>query len=75
MSEFVVSALMKRRAEPLKKVQAADATLRRVLDDIEHDDGTIRTFNPEYRARKVKSVPLPHTIPGALAACEMPRRP
>jgi hypothetical protein len=75
MTEFVVTALMKRRAELLKEVQAADATLRRLLDDVEHVDGAIRTFDPAYRARKVKAVPLPHTSRGTLVILRNAKEP
>ncbi len=60
MSNPIVSSLLTRRAELLREAKAADATLRRLLDDIAHVGGTIRTYDPAYRAPKIRAVPLPH---------------
>jgi hypothetical protein len=67
MPNPIVCSLLTRRAELLREAKAADATLRRLLDDIAHVDGTIRTDDPAYRAPKIRAVPLPHHSRGALA--------
>jgi len=53
MTDYVLSALTKRRAELATEAQAADKELRRILSDIEHIEGAIRTYDPTYRPRKV----------------------
>ncbi|WP_158933223.1 hypothetical protein [Acidisphaera sp. S103] len=54
MTDPVLSALTKRRAELVAEAQAADANLRRALSDIEHLDEDIRICDPAYRPRKVQ---------------------
>ena len=54
MTDYVLDGLAKRRAELIADAKAADATLRRLLDDIAHIDGAIRIYDPTYRPRKVR---------------------
>lgn len=54
MTDPVLAGLSKRRAELLAEAKAADATLRRLLDDIAHVDGAIRIYDPTYRPHKVR---------------------
>jgi hypothetical protein len=54
MTDFVLTSLGKRRAELIAEAKTADTTLRRLLDDIAHIDGAIRTYDPTYRPRKIK---------------------
>jgi hypothetical protein len=53
MTDLVLAGLSKRRSELLAEAKAADATLRRVLTDIEHIDSAMRLCDPAYRPRKV----------------------
>ena len=67
MPNPVISSLMVRRAELLADAKVAEAAWRRILDDIAHLDGAIRTFDPAHRPAKLRTVPLPHTGRGVLA--------
>lgn len=54
MDDMVLTALTQRRAELIVEAKAAEAAKRRLLADIEHIDGAIRTYNAAYRPRKVE---------------------
>lgn len=53
MTDIILTGLVKRRADLLKEAKCVEAGLRRLLTDIEHVDGAIRTYDPAYRPRKV----------------------
>jgi hypothetical protein len=59
MADQVSAELVKRRAELANEAKAADATLTRLLADIEHIDGAIRVYDPAYLAKKVQFTRAP----------------
>ena len=53
MSDPVLASLTKHRAEMAVEAKATGATLRRILTDIDHLDGAIRTYDAAYKAPKI----------------------
>jgi hypothetical protein len=56
VTDHVLTALTKRRADLVTEVRQAEVTLNRILADIEHIDGAIRQFNPGYRPRRPRTI-------------------
>lgn len=54
MTDYVLTGLVKRRADLLAEAKAAQATLTRLLSDIEYLDGAIRQFSPGYRPQPIQ---------------------
>ncbi len=52
MTDIVLASLTKRRAEMVAEAKTVDASLRRILNDIDHLDGAIRTYDAAYKAPK-----------------------
>ena len=54
MNAFVVSGLIKRRAQLTGDIEKAHEALRRMLIDLENLDATIRQFEPGFRLEAIK---------------------
>ena len=54
MSAFVVSGLVKRRAELAGDIEKAHEALRRMVIDLENLDATILQFEPDFRVETIK---------------------
>ena len=67
MTDPVLASLAKRRTELIADAQVADAKLRQLLSDIQHVDGAIRTYDPEYRPQKVRLSRAKHVALSRLA--------
>lgn len=63
MNEFVISGLMKRRAELAGRVEEAQTQLRQLLNDIDSIDTTLRIFQPDIDLEEIKPKPLPPRFP------------
>ncbi len=53
MTDPVLASLTTRRAELVAEAKKAEATLNRLLEDIDHIDGAIRLYDPAYRRPKL----------------------
>jgi len=54
MNAFVVSGLIKRRAELAGDIEKAHECLRRMVQDLENLDATILQFEPDFRLEAIK---------------------
>ena len=54
MNEFVVSGLVKRRAELTGEIEATHERLRQMVADLEALDATIRQFDPDYQVEAIR---------------------
>jgi hypothetical protein len=54
MNAFVVSGLIKRRAELAGDIEKAHEALRRMVLDLENLDATILQFEPDFRVEAIK---------------------
>jgi hypothetical protein len=54
MNAFVVSGLIKRRAELAGDIEKAHEALRRMVQDLENLDATILQFEPDFRVEAIK---------------------
>jgi hypothetical protein len=54
MNAFVVSGLVKRRAELAGDIEKAHEALRRMVLDLENLDATILQFEPDFRLETIK---------------------
>jgi hypothetical protein len=54
MNAFVVSGLIKRRAQLAGDIEAAHEALRRMVLDLENIDATILQFEPNFRLEAIK---------------------
>jgi hypothetical protein len=54
MNAFVVSGLIKRRAELAGDIEKAHESLRRMVLDLENLDATILQFEPDFRVEAIK---------------------
>jgi hypothetical protein len=54
MNAFVVSGLVKRRAELAGDIEKAHESLRRMVLDLENLDATILQFEPNFRVETIK---------------------
>ncbi len=53
MNEFVISGLVKRRAELAGEIEAAHERLRKLVTDLEALDATILQFDPSYSVETI----------------------
>lgn len=54
MNAFVVSGLIKRRAELAGKIEQTHEALRKMVLDLENLDATILQFEPDFRVETIK---------------------
>jgi hypothetical protein len=54
MNAFVVSGLVKRRAELAGDIEKAHEALRRMVQDLENLDATILQFEPDFKVETIK---------------------
>jgi hypothetical protein len=54
MNAFVISGLIKRRAELAGEIEAAHEALRKMVLDLENLDATIVQFDPDFRIEAIK---------------------
>ncbi len=50
----VISALVKRRSELVGEIEHSQLHTRKLLEDLDHLDATIRQFDPDYEVEKIK---------------------
>jgi hypothetical protein len=50
----VISALVKRRSELVGEIEHSQLHTRKLLEDLDHLDATIRQFDPDYRVEEIK---------------------
>src|SRR4029077_1157697 len=50
----VISALVKRRAELVGEIEHSQLHTRKLLEDLDHLDATIRQFDPDYKVEEIK---------------------
>lgn len=54
MTDYVLTGLVKRRAELTGKIEQTHADLRKMVDDLENLDQTIRQFAPDFQVETIK---------------------
>ncbi len=54
MTDYVVTGLVKRRAELAGEIEATHDTLRKMVTDLESLDATIRQFVPDYQVEAIR---------------------
>jgi len=54
MTDYVVTGLVKRRAELAGQIEATHDTLRKMVADLESLDATIRQFVPDYQVEAIR---------------------
>ncbi len=54
MTDYVVTGLVKRRAELAGQIEATHDALRKMVTDLESLDATIRQFVPDYQAEAIR---------------------
>lgn len=54
MTDYVLTGLVKRRAELTGKIERTHADLRKMVDDLENLDQTIRQFAPDFQVETIK---------------------
>ena len=54
MTDYVLTGLVKRRAELTGQIQTTHAALRKMVDDLENLDQTIRQFVPDYQVETIR---------------------
>jgi hypothetical protein len=54
MNAFVVSGLIKRRAELAGEIERSHESLRKMLSDLESLDATILQFEPDFKVETIK---------------------
>jgi hypothetical protein len=54
MNAFVVSGLVKRRAELAGEIERSHEALRKMLSDLESLDATILQFEPDFKVETIK---------------------
>ncbi len=54
MTDYVVTGLVKRRAELAGQIEATHDTLRKLVADLESLDATIRQFVPDYQVEAIR---------------------
>lgn len=54
MTDYVLQGLVKRRAELTGEIERTHAALRKMVDDLENLDATIRQFSPDYQVEAIR---------------------
>lgn len=54
MTDYVLTGLVKRRAELTGDIERTHAALRKMVDDLENLDATIRQFAPDYQVEAIR---------------------
>lgn len=54
MTDYVLTGLVKRRAELAGEIEATHAKLRKMIDDLEKLDSVILQFDPEHNVEGIK---------------------
>ena len=54
MTDYVLTGLVKRRAELTGDIERIHAQLRKAVDDLENLDATIRQFAPDYQVEAIR---------------------
>lgn len=54
MTDYVLTGLIKRRAELTGKIERTHGDLRKMVDDLENLDQTIRQFAPDFQVETIK---------------------
>ena len=54
MTDYVLTGLVKRRAELTGDIERIHAQLRKAVDDLENLDATIRQFSPDYQVEAIR---------------------
>ncbi|MGA8398359.1 MAG: hypothetical protein WB697_00620 [Stellaceae bacterium] len=54
MTDYVLTGLVKRRAELAGEIEATHARLRKMIDDLEKLDSVILQFDPEHNVEGIK---------------------
>ena len=54
MTDYVLTGLVKRRAELTGDIGRIHAQLRKAVDDLENLDATIRQFSPDYQVEAIR---------------------
>ena len=54
MTDYLMTGLVKRRAELAAKIEATHNDLRKMVDDLENLDLTIRQFDPSFKVEEIR---------------------
>lgn len=54
MTDYVLQGLVKRRAELTGEIERTHAALRKMVDDLENLDATIRQFSPDFQVEAIR---------------------
>lgn len=54
MTDYVLTGLVKRRAELTGEIERTHAALRKAVDDLENLDATIRQFAPDFQVEAIR---------------------
>lgn len=54
MTDYVLTGLIKRRAELTGRIERSHADLRKMVDDLENLDQTIRQFAPDFQVETIR---------------------
>ena len=54
MTDYVLTGLVKRRAELTGDIERIHAQLRKAVDDLENLDATIRQFSPDFQVEAIR---------------------
>lgn len=54
MTDYVLTGLVKRRAELTGEIERSHAALRKMVDDLENLDATIRQFAPDFQVEAIR---------------------
>lgn len=54
MTDYVLTGLVKRRAELTGEIERTHAALRKMVDDLENLDATIRQFAPDFQVETIR---------------------
>jgi hypothetical protein len=68
MNAFVLSGLVKRRAELAGDIELTHEALRKMVLDLESLDATIVQFDPDFRSKPSSPRPSVHRTIGATGA-------
>lgn len=54
MTDYVLTGLIKRRAELTGEIESTHERLRKMVDDLENLDATIRQFSPDFQVETIR---------------------